>query len=522
MKGTNRKAETLTEQALKNSELRYRRLFEAAQDGILILDAKTGMIDDVNPYLIKMLGYSRAEFIKKKLWEVGAFKDIEASKEAFEALQDKEYIRYEDLPLKAKDGQLIQVEFVSNLYLVGDERVIQCSIRDNTEHRRIIAALTHTEKTYHDLINQSLDGFFVIESSGKILTVNKAICKALEFSKEELLSMNIWDIIPEHYLEQYRKRLEKILSGKSLNEEAEYIVQGKDGEAHYVEILSAPHYSGKDVIGFQGIARDITARKRIEKALFESERRFQLVSWATQDIIWERNFPANTISWNESLQRVFNYPVDEIESTVEWWQDHVHPAERIKVINSIQTAVDQGEDFWSKEYRFRLVDGSYADVFDRGYILYDEQGEPLQLVGAMVDITERKRTEQKLVDLAKFPSENPAPVLRLSRAGILLYANASSDALLGMWGCALGDSAPQFWCDLVAQAFASMKSKTVEVECDGKIYSMVVNPVAEPGYANLYGSDITERKQVETALQESKTCDRRDYRYDPCKRILEG
>lgn len=76
-------------QRLKDSELRYRRLFESAQDGILILDAKTGMIEDVNPYLIKMPAYSREEFVKKKLWEVGAFRDIKASKEAFEALQMK-------------------------------------------------------------------------------------------------------------------------------------------------------------------------------------------------------------------------------------------------------------------------------------------------------------------------------------------------------------------------------------------------------------------------------------------------
>ena len=87
-------------QTLQDSELRYRRLFETAQDGILILDAKTGMIDDVNPYLVKMLGYSRAEFISMKIWEVGAFKDIEASQKAFEALQANEYIRYENLPLK--------------------------------------------------------------------------------------------------------------------------------------------------------------------------------------------------------------------------------------------------------------------------------------------------------------------------------------------------------------------------------------------------------------------------------------
>src|SRR6185503_1142062 len=205
------------------------------------------MIEDVNPYLIKMLGYSRAEFVEKKLWEVGAFKDIEASKDAFEVLQDNEYIRYEDLPLRAKDGRLVQVEFVSNVYLVGDEKVIQCDIRDITRHRRIISALQENEKKYHDLINQSPDGYFLIEVSGNILTVNKAMCKELEFSEEEFLSMNIWDIMPEEYLNQYRERLTSILTGESLKEAAEYMVRGKAGGVHYVEVLSAPRYSGTDI-----------------------------------------------------------------------------------------------------------------------------------------------------------------------------------------------------------------------------------------------------------------------------------
>jgi PAS domain S-box-containing protein len=122
-------------QTLKDSELRYRRLFEAAQDGILILNAETGMIEDVNPYLINMLGYSREEFVEKKLWEVGAFKDVEASQEAFLALQNEKYIRYEDLPLKAKDGSLVQVEFVSNVYMAGGEKIIQCNIRDITDRK---------------------------------------------------------------------------------------------------------------------------------------------------------------------------------------------------------------------------------------------------------------------------------------------------------------------------------------------------------------------------------------------------
>ena len=129
------------EEALKVSETRYRRLFETAQDGILILDAETGQISDVNPFLIEMLGYSHEEFLGKKLWEIGPFKNIEASKATFLELQSKGYVRYNDLPLETKDGRPIGVEFVSNVYLVDHRKVIQCNIRDITERKRIAEAL---------------------------------------------------------------------------------------------------------------------------------------------------------------------------------------------------------------------------------------------------------------------------------------------------------------------------------------------------------------------------------------------
>ncbi len=119
-----------------DSETRYRRLFETAQDGILILDAETGQISDVNPFLIEMLGYSYEDFLGKKLWEIGPFKNIEASKITFSELQSKGYVRFEDLPLETKDGRLIAVEFVSNVYLVNRHKVIQCNIRDITERKR--------------------------------------------------------------------------------------------------------------------------------------------------------------------------------------------------------------------------------------------------------------------------------------------------------------------------------------------------------------------------------------------------
>ena len=130
-----------SEAAIEISEARYRRLFETSQDGILILDAETGQLSDVNPFLVEMLGYSHEEFLGKKLWEIGAFINTEATKAAFLELKNKGYVRYEDLPLETKEGRPIAVEFICKVYRVDHHKVIQCNIRDITERKVIAEAL---------------------------------------------------------------------------------------------------------------------------------------------------------------------------------------------------------------------------------------------------------------------------------------------------------------------------------------------------------------------------------------------
>ncbi len=124
----------IAEKTLSISETRYRRIFESAKDGILILDAESGKIVDVNPFLIKLLGYSKEQFLEKAIWEIGFLNDIVANKDIFTELQEKEIVRYEDLPLETADGRKINVEFVSNVYLVSGVKVIQCFIRESIGH----------------------------------------------------------------------------------------------------------------------------------------------------------------------------------------------------------------------------------------------------------------------------------------------------------------------------------------------------------------------------------------------------
>jgi PAS domain S-box-containing protein len=157
------------EQALRLSETRYRRLFESARDGILILEAETGLIVDVNPFLTEMLGYSREQCLGKKLWEIGAFQDIDACESGFAQLQRDLYIRYENLPLETSEGRSIQVEFVSNVYLVDGEKVIQCNVREIVDRVRAESKLrvlnleleqrAHERTSELEALNRELETF---------------------------------------------------------------------------------------------------------------------------------------------------------------------------------------------------------------------------------------------------------------------------------------------------------------------------------------------------------------------------
>ena len=158
---------------MRASELRCRRLFESAKDGILILDAATGMVVDVNPFLIDLLGYSREAFLGKKVWELGFLKDIVANQANFSELQQKGYVRYENMPLETSDGRRIEVEFVSNVYLVNQQKVIQCNIRDITKRKRTEEKLIASEVRYRRLFEAARDGILILDTeNGMVLDVN--------------------------------------------------------------------------------------------------------------------------------------------------------------------------------------------------------------------------------------------------------------------------------------------------------------------------------------------------------------
>lgn len=182
------------EESLKQ-ENRYRRLFESAKDGILILNSETGMIMDVNPYLVEMLGYSHNQFIEKSIWKIGSLKDIVANKDKFLELQKKEFVRYENLPLETAKGKKINVEFISNVSLVNNVKVMQCIIRDISD--RVVAqnALMSLENRFKHLFEYVKDGILFLDyETGKITDINPYATDMLDLTKAKCIGKSIWEI----------------------------------------------------------------------------------------------------------------------------------------------------------------------------------------------------------------------------------------------------------------------------------------------------------------------------------------
>ena len=154
-----------TDEIFKKSELRYRRLFETAQDAILILDGTNGQIIDANPFVQNLLGYSLNELAGKTLWEISPFKNIKENKALFEKLQKERYIRYEHLPLETKHKKLRYVEFVSNSYMVGDSKVIQCNIRDITDRKKAEEKVREMQKKLQHMLDTRTTQLYISTKS---------------------------------------------------------------------------------------------------------------------------------------------------------------------------------------------------------------------------------------------------------------------------------------------------------------------------------------------------------------------
>ena len=486
---------TASAQALKNSEVRYRRLFEAAQDGILILDVRTGAIDDVNPFLIDMLGYSRAEFVKKKLWEVGAFKDVAASKVAFNVLQEKGYIRYENLPLRAKGGQLIQVEFVSNVYLAGGKIVIQCSIRNITERKR-------EEEMIKGLAR------FPDENPYPILRLNeKGIILYANTASQAVL--DDWKVTSGQEAPSFwRKKVAEVLANRS-NQILEISMGARILSFVVVPIIEANY------VNLYG--QDITERKRGERAMIDNEERFRATFEQAAVGIAQVGIDGSWLRVNQRLCDIVGYTREELLGLT--FQDITHPDDLLADEEYVSQMLADKIKTYSMEKRYIRKDRNIVWINLTVSLVRGPSGEPKYFISVVENITEKKRAEERIAYQAQLLDNVNDAIVGSDEEFRITAWNASAESMYG-WKQeeVLGRSGldflqtewPQEDADEMRRKIASIgrwRGEASQKRKDGTWFPVEISSIVlhdESGKITGYLSvnrDISERKQSESAIR---------------------
>ncbi len=387
--------------ALRASEVRYRRLFEAAQDGVIVVDPKTCRITDVNPWMAHLLGYRRDDLLGRELVEIGLFRDEQAAQQVFLYLRENQQIRYDHLPLKTKEGAIHKVEVVANLYDEDGRAVIQCNVRDITERKRMEDALRASEKRYRSLFDSIDEGFCIVEM------LFDARGKPVDFRFEEVnpsfetqsglrqvVGKRIRELVPEIedvWFEIYGKVAQ---TGEPIRQTSESPALNR-----WFEVFCFPVGAG-DSRKVAILFTDVTERKKLQAALEASESYFRELTESLPIGVWT-TLPAGKVDFIN--RHWLDYTGQKLEHSAafpEAWLDAIHPDDRTRVREMSVASLQSGEGYVLEMRVREPATGNYRWFLKRSIPVRDDAGHVQKRIGICIDIDDQKRAQKLLAEHA--------------------------------------------------------------------------------------------------------------------------
>lgn len=384
---------------LTTSEERYRFLFEYSSTPKWIFDLENGQILDVNETAVKHYGYSREEFLKMITNDLKAPEELARMAEIHKGIKDMEgLIRFGIFTQVKKDGTKIKAEVSGHKCFLKNRNCMVIDSFDVTERENILEQLKDSREKLHTAQEIAGLGYWKRDLRKQEVYWSDELYKIVGRDKETFFPTleNMIGILHPDDRENYNTIREQTFQGK-INNEFEYRIVTPDGTVKWIRQVGKiiKDEQGKPLV-FEGTAQDITSKKLLELSLEESNRRNQMVSKATSDVIWDWDFKKSKAYWGEGFETVFGYNLKEIEPINNFWEQNIHPEDVDRVVQKMEDAINSTQLNWMVEYRFRKADNTYIHVLDKAFFIRDTLGKAIRMAGGMQDITERKELEELL------------------------------------------------------------------------------------------------------------------------------
>jgi len=384
------------EERILESEQSYHTLAEISPTGIFRTDTR-GNTTYVNSRWCKIAGLSAEEAMGTG-WQKAVHVDdkkklLEGWKKALVA-NELSMVEYRML---RPDGTGVWVIGQSIPERNLDNQIIGYvgTVMDITERKKVEAAIIESEEKYRVLVAEASEGIFISDNNGRFVTVNASACRLSQFTEQELLQMSIYDFLTPDDMQKRPLQFDAVRNGKTIV--VERVMKLKDGTLNHLEITSKLLTDGR----LLSLVRDVAERRKAEAAILLSNERYNLVSKATNDSIWDLNILTGaTTRTGDGFKTLFGYENESANNPENHWTKLIHPDDLEKVNESQRLIfINPEEYYWEQEYRFLKRDGNYAFVYDKGYIIRDDGGNAIRIIGAMQDITRQKENESHLIKL---------------------------------------------------------------------------------------------------------------------------